>query len=78
VSAYAWWEIGAVTAYIVVLLVIAHWPMPDDWDDDHCCVGCEQTARRLEILLGDYSAQSFDGDQRLIDKRFDEIVRRSW
>jgi hypothetical protein len=75
VSVYAWWEIAAVAAYAIVLLVIAHWPMPDDWADDHCCADCEQTARKLEEMLAPYT---IDGDQRLIDKRFDEIVRGSW
>jgi hypothetical protein len=47
--------------------------------DEYCeCRDCAETVARLEILLCDYSAQPFDGDQRLIDKRFDEIVRGSW
>jgi hypothetical protein len=63
------------------LRALVRWLEGGDWhsfDVDHCCAGCEETVARLQILLCDYTAQPFDGDQRLIDKRFNEIVRRSW
>jgi hypothetical protein len=52
--------------------------MPDDHrncDDDHCCADCEATAQRIRKALEPYIV---DGDQRLIDVRFNEIMRGSW
>jgi hypothetical protein len=63
-------------AWIGLMWWIAKGPI--DVDHDCECRGCAETVARLEVLLGDYNAQPFDGDQRLIDKRFDEIVRGSW
>jgi hypothetical protein len=57
------------------LRALVRWLEGGNWhsfDVDHCCAGCEWTARRLEEMLNPYT---IDGDQRLIDKRFDEIVR---
>jgi hypothetical protein len=57
------------------LRALVRWLEGGNWhsfDEDHCCAGCEQTTRKLEEMLNPYT---IDGDQRLIDKRFDEIVR---
>jgi hypothetical protein len=83
VSVYAWWEIGAVAAWAIVVLIVACWPLPDDHrdcDDDHCCADCEATVQRIRKLLGDYLRKQspvretceLTNDEKA---RFEEITR---
>ena len=54
-NAYAWWEIGAVAAYALMLIVVWLWPDNGDdyWWDDHTCRDCE-TLGALDVVLEDY------------------------